>query len=163
MRVSAFLLALLFLTPALAADSRHVEVDDKADFAAFKTFVLREGKATSRKPEINSPLVLKTIEDAIRADLSAKKLNETHDRPDLIVTFSVAEEGQRVVTGRGKLNTQVSNHSVGTLVIDMTTPGSNTLVWHGTYTDDEISAATLAKNLPKDAKKLLSEYPPKKK
>jgi hypothetical protein len=57
---------------------------------------------------------------------------------------------------------QASNHSVGTLVIDLTKSGTDSVVWHGTYADDESSAANLAKNLPKDAKKLLSEYPPKK-
>ena len=64
--------ALALVTPGLSADTRRIEVDDKADFAAFKTFVLREGRASSRKPEINSALTLKTIEDAIRAELTAR-------------------------------------------------------------------------------------------
>ena len=163
MRSALIMVALALVTPGLSADSRRIEVDDKADFAAFKTFVLREGTASSRKPEINSALTLKTIEDAIRAELSARGLKETQTGPDLIVTFSVAEESQRQVAGRGARDMRAVNISAGTLVIDMTTATANALVWRGTYADDESSAATLAKNLPKDAKKLLSEFPPKKK
>ena len=58
---------------------------------------------------------------------------------------------------------QAVSHSVGTLVIDMTKAGTPSVVWHGTYLDDEVNASNLAKNLPKDAKKLLAEFPPKRK
>lgn len=154
-------LAILLLAPILAADTHHIEVDDKADFSAFKTFVVRDGLATSRRAEINNTLLLTKIQDAIRTGLSAKGLHETPDRPDLIVTFNLAEQGQRGVVGRGIRNSQVVTTSEGTLVIEMTS-GDN-LVWHGTYTDGEGDAAKLAQRLPDDAKKLISEYPPKKK
>src|SRR5262245_36999806 len=156
-------ITLVLFAARLVADSHHVDADDKTDFKTFKTFVVREGSATSRKAEINNALTLKTIEDAIRTQLTSKGLKEIQDRPDLVVTFSVAEAPQRVVTGRGIRDMQASSHSVGTLVIDLTASGTNSVVWHGTYEDDETTSANLAKNLPKDAKKLLSEYPPKKK
>ena len=98
MRPAALFVLLVLIAPGLAADSHHVEADEKADFSTFKSFVVREGRATSRKAEINNTLTLKTIENAIRTGLSARGLTEIQDRADLIVTFSVAEEPQRVVT-----------------------------------------------------------------
>jgi hypothetical protein len=53
--------------------------------------------------------------------------------------------------------------SVGTFQIDMKRRDTNGLIWHGVYTDEEANAAKLAERLPGDAKKLISEYPPKKK
>jgi hypothetical protein len=151
----------MLLAPILLADTRRIEADEKADFSAFKTFVVREGLATSRKPEINSQLLLTKIQDSIRAGLAAKGMKETPDSPDLIVTFSLGEQGQRGVVGRGRRDMQVVTTSEGTLVIAMRSGSS--LVWHGTYADSEGDAAKLAKKLPDDAKKLISEYPPKKK
>ena len=163
MKPSALLVAIMLVTAGLAADSRRVEADDKADFSAFKTFIVREGRATSRKAEIDNSLTLQTIQQAIREVLSSKGLKETPDQPDLIVTFSVSEAPRRVVTGRGIRDMQAASHSVGTLVIDMTRAGTSSPVWHGIYVDDESNAANLAKKLPKDAKTLVSAYPPKKK
>jgi hypothetical protein len=161
MRRIAALAILVLLAPVLLADTRHIEVDEKADFSAFKTFVVREGRATSRKAEINNKVLLAKIQDTIRTGLSSKGMKETPDRPDLIVTFSLAEQGQRGVVGRGIRNTRVITTSEGTLVIEMTSGTS--LVWYGVYADSEGDAAKLASKLPDDAKKLLSEYPPKKK
>jgi hypothetical protein len=162
MKPPAIVAALVLCATGLAADSRRVEADDKTDFSVFKTFSILDGQATSKKTEIDNSLTLKTIEEAIRKALSSSGLKETQDRPNLIVRFSVVEESQRHVTGRGIRDMQVNSRSVGTLVIEMTNAGTNLLVWHGTYSDDESTAANLAKNLPNDAKKLLSEYPPKK-
>lgn len=163
MRHVAFLAIVIALAPALLADTRHVEFDEQTDFAAFKTFALHEGRASSRKSELNNTLFLKSIEDAIRTSLSAKGLKEVTDRPDLVVTFNMAEQGQRGVVGSGIRNMRVVRTSEGTLVVEMTSRDGNKLVWQGTYTDDESDAAKLAKRLPDDAKKLISEYPPKKK
>ena len=54
-------------------------------------------------------------------------------------------------------------YSEGTLIISMTTGQASRLVWYGTYRDEERSGPKVAQKLPGDAKKLLSEYPPKKK
>ena len=161
MRAAAALAILMLLAPALPADTHHVEFDEKADFSTFKTFVVRDGRATSRKAEINNALLLTKIQDAIRAGLSSRGVKETPDRPDLVVTFSLGEQGQRGVVGRGIRDMRVITTSEGTLVIEMT--NGKSLVWHGTYTDGEGDAARLARKLPDDAKKLMSEYPPKRK
>ena len=88
-------------------------------------------------------MLLTKIRDAIRTGLSSKGMKETPDRPDLTVTFSLAEQGQRGVVGRGILKSQVITTSEGTLVIEMTS--GNSLVWHGTYTDGEGDAGKLAR------------------
>jgi hypothetical protein len=51
----------------------------------------------------------------------------------------------------------------GTLVIEMTRTGMPDLVWSGVYTDDEDNVTKLGNKLPDDAKKLVAQYPPKKK
>lgn len=163
MKPAAVLLILLLIGPVLAADDHFVVSDEKTDFSTFKTFAVREGKASSRELEINNKLTLKTVEDTIRSGLLSKGLKESPDRPDLVVTFTLDEEGQRGVVGRGLRNVRVVSTSEGTLVIHMTNRATNSLVWQGVYIDDEGSAAKLAKKLPDDAKKLLKEYPPKKK
>jgi uncharacterized membrane protein len=147
----------------LLADDHFVVSDEKTDFSTFKTFTIREGKASSRNPEINNKLTLKTIEDALRNGFISKGLKETQDRPDLVVTFSLDEQGQRGVVGRGIRNARVISTSEGTIVVDITHRASNNLVWQGVYKDNEDNAAKLAKKLPNDARKLLKEYPPKKK
>jgi Domain of unknown function (DUF4136) len=153
----------MLLAPIFIADSRYVEADEKTDFTAFKTFAIREGRATSRKAEINNKLILKNIEEAIRSSLLSKGLTEAQDRPDLTVVFNLAEEGQRGVVGRGIRHAHVVSQSEGTLVIEMSSRDASRLVWQGIYTDDEGNASKLAKNLPDDAKKLISQYPPKRK
>ena len=158
-RATAFAL-LVLLTPSLLADSHHVEIDAKADFAGFKTFVVHEGRATSRSAEINNKVLLTKIQDTIRTGLSMAGLKETPDHADLIVRFSLGEQGQRGTVGRGIRDMHVVTTSEGTLVIEMVN-GTN-VVWHGTYTDDEANPAKLARRLPEDAKKLLREFPPKK-
>jgi len=164
----------------LLADDRHVDVDANADFSRMKTFAIRESTINSQKPELNNRLFVQKLQEAIRGELTAKGLKETADRPDLFVDFSIAgmdysiverhpatripdgPGGQRghVVEGTGP---QSVLSSEGTLVIDMTANPSGGLVWRGMYRDEESSGPKLAKKLPRDAKKLLSEYPPKKK
>jgi hypothetical protein len=163
MRLAVPFAIFLLAAPVLVADEHHVVSDEKTDFSTFKTFTIHEGKTASRKPEINNKLTLKSVEDAIRSGLLSKGLKESQDRPDLVVTFSLDEQGQRGVIGRGLRNTRVIRTSEGTLVLLITHRATNNLVWQGVYLDDEGTAAKLAKKLPNDARKLLKEYPPKKK
>ena len=150
---------LLLLAPVFAANKR-VEVDPSTDFAAFKTFAVREGVASSRHPEINNKLTLRKVEDVVRARLAASGLKETSDPPDLIVTFNVTEAGQRGAPPPGQRG--AVRLSVGTLIVDMTRRDTKALIWHGVYSDSVNSPATLADRLPGNARKLLAEYPPKK-
>jgi hypothetical protein len=145
------------------ADDRHVEADPKTNFSAFKTFLLNDGVASSGRPEINNKLTLKSIEDAIRQSLTSRGLREDRSQPDIVVGFTIHEKGQRGVEGRGIRNAEVRSTSNGILVVDIYRGGTNELLWHGTSDDHADDAARLAKNLPGNAKKLLAEYPPRKK
>jgi hypothetical protein len=136
------------LTPLILAQNHYVEADSKTDFATFETFTVREGQVTSQRPEFRNKHALNEIRSAIRADLLAKGLKETSDRPDLIVTFSVTERPK------------AGGLSFGSLVIEMTRRTADGPVWRG-YSDDSRTIAKLVKRLPDEAAKLLSEYPPK--
>jgi hypothetical protein len=147
-------LAVLMLTVPLFADHQHVVFDDKTDFSGLKTFVIREGRATTTRPELNNTLLFKKVEDAIRSQLSAKGLSESQNHPDVSVDFSLGEDRPS--------GPSVTFHQ-GTLVIELTKPDDRSLVWHGVYTDENSSPGKFAEKLPADVKKILSDYPPKKK
>jgi hypothetical protein len=148
------LAGLLLVATPLVADYRHVIADDRTDFSSVKTFLLRAGRATTTRPELNNALVLKKVQDAIRAQLVAKGLKETADDADVTLDFTVGEDrpnGPSVTFDRG------------VLVVRMTRRESNDLIWQGVYTDDKSDPAALAGKIPGHVRKLLSEYPPKKK
>ena len=174
MRVTALSVGLILWSVLLLADDRSVTFDSHADFSTFKTFTVHEAKVTSSRPELSNPLFVKQIGDAIRAELTAKGLTETADRPDIIadcsitgVDYSVGPAGRANVVLPGRGNSPVGFQPVsfteGTLVIGLTGREPGTVVWHGVYRRPKDSASKLAQKLPGDVKKLLSEYPPKKK
>ncbi|HLQ77999.1 MAG TPA: DUF4136 domain-containing protein [Terriglobia bacterium] len=183
MRGATVLAGMILCTTLLFADDRHVDFDANVDFTNLKTFAIRESRIISHKPELNNRLFIQRLVETIRAELTAKGLKETADRPDLFVDFSIdgmdysiverqaatripdGPNGQRgyVVDGTGPYSVLSTE---GTLVIDLTTNPSGKagmLVWRGIYRDEESNGPKLAQKLPGDAKKLLSEYPPKKK
>ena len=133
--------------------------------------MIRDARVVSSRPELSHQLFAKDLVEAIRAELTAKRLTETADRPDVIVDCSVtgvdyyigpAGRANMIVPGRAQSFAPVS-FTEGTLVIDLREAEQGALVWHGVYRDPRDSAAKLAQKLPAGAKKLLSEYPPKKK
>jgi hypothetical protein len=161
---------MLFLTaPALIADDRDVDYDPQADFSKYKTFMLREGEIVTKVPDLNSPLVRKKIDAAIRAQLSAKGLREVENQADLVVTYRLGSAQRREVqsfpAGRwGRLRrVGTFRFTEGTLVIDLMNRQPRDLVWRGIYRDDESSPSKISDKLPNDIKKLFNEYPPKKK
>jgi hypothetical protein len=152
-RVAASLIVLLLFAPALLAGRREVIIDDKADFTRIKTFLMREGQATTTRPELSNRLFLANISDAIRRQLSAKGLTESPDRPDVMVRFTIGQDrphGPSVVFDRG------------TLVIEMTARESGASIWHGVYTDETSAPAKVAEKMPGKVQSLLAEFPPKK-
>lgn len=157
MRAKALSLGFMLSAVLLFADDRSVDFDRHTDFSTLKTFALREGKVDSPRPELNNTLVLKKIGDGIRAELISKGLKETLNNPDIIVDYSVT--GEDFAAQRGG----PAESSEGTLVVDMLKRDSRELIWRGVYRDSERSNAKLGQKLPGDAKKLLSEYPPKQK
>jgi hypothetical protein len=142
---------------ALYADDRNVDFDHHLDFSTLKSFALHEGKVNSPSPEVNNPLLVRKLGDAIRAALVAKGLRESAANPDLIVDYSIATEEFSAQRGGPTAFT------LGTLVIDFTKRDPKTLVWRGVYRDKEGSHAKLAQALPRDVAKSLEEYPPHQK
>jgi len=146
--------AVVLCAPVLLTDRQHVVADDKVDFSALKSFAIREGRATTTRPELSNKLIFQNIANAIRRQLSAKGLTESPDRPDVVVGFTI---------GNDRPNGPSVTFDQGTLVIDITTRAGNNTIWHGVYTDDKSSPAKVAEKLPRGVEKLLAEYPPKKK
>jgi hypothetical protein len=153
-RIATALIASLVLTPMLLANRQHVISDQQTDFSQLRTFAIREGRATTRRPELNNPLLFGKVEAAIRAQLVSKGMKEALDRPDMFVAFTVGED---------RPNGPSVTFNQGTLQIEMTAADTNHLVWQVVYRDEKSSPAKVAEKLPGHVKKLLSDYPPKQK
>jgi hypothetical protein len=172
MRMTGLAIGVLLSVVTLRADDRSITFDKNVAFSTFKTFAVHDVRVTSSRPEISNALFATQVGEAIRHALTTKGLTETPDNPDLVVDSTVVGVDYSIGTAgranplppgrRGPSFAPVS-FTEGTLVIDLTTGQSKKLVWHGVYRRPRESAAKLAQKLPEDAKKLLSEYPPKKK
>lgn len=172
MRTTVLALAVMMSAVALQADDRSVTFDKSVDFAAIRTFSMRETKVISPQPELSNTLFASQIGNAIRKTLVAKGLTENADLPDVTVESTVTGIDYVIGTA-GRANPQPPNappsrfgpvaFTDGTLVVDLMAGRSTKLIWHGVYRRTRESAARLAEKLPDDAAKLLSVYPPKKK
>ena len=170
----------IVLVPAVdaAADTHDVNFDASVDFKALKTFAINGGRINSAKPEIDNRLFRQRLEDSIRATLVQKGLQETPDRPDVTVTYTYEDRDVSgvertgpvripdnalargyVIPGSGPSPTM---YTEGTLVIDIL-DSANSLLWHGTWRDQEQSGPTLSRKLSEDARRLLREFPPRRK
>jgi uncharacterized protein DUF4136 len=166
------MVAVLMSAVELAADDRSVTFDKGTDFAPLKTFTVRDVRVTSSRPELGNALFAMQVHDAIRDALAAKGLKETSTGPQLVVESSVtgidysvgpAGRANPIPPGRAAPSFAPVSFTEGTLVIDLKAADSGKLVWHGVYRRPKDSAGKLAEKLPGDARKLLSEFPPKKK
>jgi hypothetical protein len=171
--VRRILMVLLLIFPAavLLADTHRV-IALPVDFSIFKTFVVREGYPTSgqpasgnqgtkRVPDIDAKST-QLVRDALRSTLSSKGIKETPDSADLIVNFRI-EVDAHPKECPGQLSGGHAAFFAGIVVIDITNSATDTNIWHGQYIDDEETSSKVEKHLPENVKKLLSEYPPKKK
>jgi len=177
---SILLGALLLAGVATAGEAGHdISFDANTDFRALRSFAIGEGQTTSRffQPEIDNRLFLQRMRSSIRTVLTAKGLKETADRPDLSVAFHVVNADYATVERREPMRVPDSPaargfvipggpepllFTAGTLVIDLV-DASGTLVWRGTWHERESSGPKLSGKLSEDARKLLSNYPPKHK
>ncbi len=157
MRSVALILSLVVSAAVVFADEHTVDFDHHTDFRTLKTFGMHEGKVDSPQPELNNPLLLRKIGDAIRSELKAKGLKETVNSPDIVVTYSITSEDFADRRGGPPAFSQ------GTLVIDFLKRDSNAMVWRSVYRDDESNNSKLSQKLPGDVRKSLSEYPPRQK
>jgi hypothetical protein len=143
LRTAACALFLLWAA-ALHADDRRVDFDIYSDFSAFKTFAVGAGKVNSPKPELNNPLILQKIGDAVRARLAAKGLKETSTRPDIVASYYISSMDYSAQRGGS------ASHTEGTIVVDLVDPNSGILLWRGVYRDQEKNAIKLAQKIFQD-------------
>jgi hypothetical protein len=167
--------ALLLSSALVLADDHSVIFDEDVDFSTFKTFTMRDATIASARPELQFPAVAESLGVSVRAALVASGLKDLPDRGDLVaessvkgVDYEIGPLGRANVvrppraSGAGPAGSTVDFTEV-TLVVDLKRAGSEVLIWRGVYHDTEKDAGKLADALPKDAAKLLSEFPPRKK
>jgi hypothetical protein len=150
------------ISGALLANEHSVTFDDRFDFSKLRTFAIREAKCDSTRPELNNPLYMKKLADAIRASLSAKGMKETADQPDMFVDYRI--DGTELSTAdrpSERLRGGVL-YAQGTVTVNLFSREPRLLVWEGIYRGNESNGSKLAQGLPSEVQKLLSKYPPKK-
>ena len=170
MLLPSLLAAVLLFSPSLVPDDRTADFDPSIDFSQFRTFALGQARLRSPKPELNNEIIRKKVQDAIRAELIKRGLQEEEvQRADLVISFGFGSFEKREVEsvpvgrwGRG-LHNIPNSVSEGTLVVDVLKRPGRDLVWRGTYRDDESKASKISSNLPRDIEKLFEKYPVKKK
>jgi hypothetical protein len=173
MRVASLCAAVLIASVVVAADERSVLFDEDVDFSTFRSFALRNAGVTSDRPELSSPLVMQAIGDAVRASLVGRGLTDGGARADVVVEYSVSgvdfEVGPfgrpwPIEAGRGGRREGVKvAFTEATMVIDVKREDSRALVWRGVYRIADGEMQKLVDALPKNAVRLLSQYPPKRK
>lgn len=158
------------------ADERTIQFDTSVDFRTIKTFAIAPGRVESDKPELDNRLFLLELQDIVRTTLTGKGLTAVTDAADVSVAVVVTDADFSVTrrqTGVGIVGPGMRGRGTalpgsgprpelfteGTVVIDMMRSGS--LVWRGTSRDEERSGPGLARRIPENVRKLLSEYPPK--
>src|SRR4029434_3889345 len=121
MRHFPTLFFILLFTVVVIADQRTINFDDEADFSKIETFAIGEIKSKSTLPELNNPLILQEVRDAVRRHLKAKGLREAADKPDVLMNCHIDDiyydgPGRRPERGFGS---DGSRPVQGILVVDM--------------------------------------------
>lgn len=170
--------AAVLLLPALVlAQKTSFDFDKAADFSTFKTYALKDGT------KVGDSLIDNRIVAAIEAELAAKGLTKSATAPDMVVVYHVAFDKQQDITsystgagygpyayrwggGWGTTDVRVREILVGTLIIDVADAAKNAMVWRGMgvkEVDTQAKAEKRDKNITSAVKKILQNFPPKKK
>jgi hypothetical protein len=172
----------LVLVPTLAmAQKVSYDYEKTANFAAFKTYAMKEGTGTGQQ------LIDDRIVAAIEAQLAAKGLTKSEANPDVFVVYHVAFDKQKDIStfssgygggygpygwgwgggwAGGTTTTQVRDILMGTIVIDMADAKKGQLVWRGMGVKEVNTQANPEKrdkSINEAAKKIFKNYPPKQK
>ena len=173
------------LTPALAmAQKVSYDFDKTANFAALKTYALRDGT------KVGQPLIDNRIVEAIDAEMAAKGFTKTEANPDAFVVYHIAFDKEKDIStyssgygggygaygwgygggwGGGSTSTQVRDILIGTLVIDIADAkagGKGAMVWRGMGVreiDTQANPEKRDKNIKSAVQKIFKNYPPKAK
>ena len=162
------LLVALAATAALA-QKVHLEFDEAVDFTQYRTYAIRNGRIRAKHPSLDNSLVERKIENAIKAQIAAKGMQEAPDRPDVVITYVLGAADKRDVDvvpagwyGRRRRRV-VTHYTQGTLVIDLRDAQKRELIWRATCTDTAGDPNKISEHIDKDVKKAFEKYPPKKK
>ena len=176
MRIKAVLaLALFLMAGPVFAQKVFIDYDKNYDFSSMKTFSWAETSATSL--EIANPMLHSRIVNGIEYYLSDAGLREVKENPDVYVTYHTSSKEEMSLNttsfgygypggmawggyggyyggyyggmGMGASTTNVYTYEIGTLVVDVWDPDSETLVWRGTAT-----GITIVENPQKMQKKV---------
>jgi len=172
----------IVLTPVvLLAQKTSYDYDKSANFAAFKTYALKDGT------KVGQPLIDNRITAAIESELGAKGLTKSDASPDVFVVYHVAFDKEKDIStfssgygggygpygwgwgggwAGGTTSTQVRDILVGTLVIDMADAHKNEVVWRGMGVKEVNTQANPEKrdkSINEAVKKIFKNFPPKKK
>jgi uncharacterized protein DUF4136 len=173
--------AVVLLFPVLAlAQKTSFDFDKSADFSKFKTYSLKDGT------KVGQPLIDNRIVAAIDTELAAKGLKKSDAASDLVVVYHVAFDKQQDITayssnfggyggygyrygggwGTTTTDVRVNQILVGTLVLDIADSTKMEVVWRGMGVkeiDTQAKADKRDKNINGAVKKILNNFPPKKK
>lgn len=166
----ALLAVFILLSPALVlAQKVTIEFDQSKDFSQYKTYMIRSGQLHSKNPSLNSDLVRKQIDNAIRKRLSEKGLSEVESKPDLNVFYTLGSARRRELETypagwRGYGTRVVAIHyTEGTLVLDLRDTKVRELVWRAIAIEDKSDPMKIQGKLDDMVKKCIEKYPPKMK
>ena len=173
-------LSAILLAPALMlAQKTSYDYEKSADFKSFKTYAFKDGT------KVGQPLIDNRIVEAIETQLATKGLSKDEANPDMFVVYHVAFDKQKDIStfssgggygpygwgwgggwAGGSTHTSVRDILVGTLVIDMADAKKNQMVWRGMGVKEVNTQANpdkRDKSINDAVKKILKNYPPKKK
>ena len=170
-------------TAALAQDVRY-NFDSSEDFSKFKTYKWVDLKGSDHANDLTE----KQIREALEAELATKGLQKTDsDNADLLIGYQTAVGTEKQFTsyntgwgygpgwgggwyGGGMSSTTTTGTTstiyIGQLGVDMYNSSKKDLVWRGVASktiDPKAKPEKQQKNINKAVKKLLKNYPPKKK
>ena len=170
----------LCLVPALAmAQKVSYDFDKTANFAAYKTYALKEGTPVGQK------LIDDRIVAAIDAALAAKGFTKSDSNPDVFVVYHIAFDKEKDIStyssgygggygaygwgygggwAGGTTTTQVRDILIGTLVIDVADAKGKQVVWRGMgvkEVDTQNKPEKRDKSITNAVNKIFKNYPPK--
>jgi hypothetical protein len=171
--MTVFIAAFVLAPAVLLAQKTSFDYDKTANFAAFKTYALKDGT------KVGDPLIDGRIVAAIETELAAKGMTMSAAKPDVTVVYHIAFDKQKDITtfntggggyrwggGWGTTDVRVNEILVGTLVIDIADANKGELAWRGIgvkEVDVQAKAEKRDKNISGAVKKILKDFPPKQK
>jgi hypothetical protein len=171
--MTALIVAFVLAPAVLLAQKTSFDYDKTANFAAFKTYALKDGT------KVGDPLIDGRIVAAIETELAAKGMKASAANPDVTVVYHIAFDKQQDITayttgrggyrwggGWGTTDVRVNEILVGTLVIDIADANKGELAWRGIgvkEVDVQAKAEKRDKNISAAVKKILKDFPPKQK